>query len=66
MKAKHVHIWFENTNSSTAVIIVEGLGEVEIKNFISDECRARIEAEAILALEQRLGIVCNFDDRKYG
>lgn len=63
MKILMAHVAWEN-NYSTATLEVEGLGNVEIKGFISDECKSRLEKEAILALEQRLGIVCNFSERK--
>jgi len=59
MKLNHAHV-FWTLNSSSAEIEVPGLGSVNIQNFISDETKSRIEKEAILALEQRLGIVCNF------
>ena len=68
MKILNAHIyWFTIPNSehksSTAEIEVPGLGIVNIKDFISDELRTRIEAEAIFALKQNLGIVCaNGDD----
>lgn len=62
MKLVHAFINNGGVLSSTATIDVPGLGNVEIKNALSDETRARVEAEAILALQQRLGIVCNFKD----
>lgn len=63
MKAEHAHIWWgSNGLSSTATINVSGLGNVEIRNFISDDTRNRVEQEAILSLQQRLGIVCSFND----
>jgi hypothetical protein len=59
MNINHAHI-FWTVKTSSAEINVPGLGSVNIADFISDETRNRIEQEAILALEQRLGIVCRF------
>ena len=61
MKTVCAHVYFDNPGyNSSAEVMVEGLGKVEIKNFLSDECKQRIANEAVIALQQRLGIVCNF------
>lgn len=60
MQILHAHVYWSNTKqyprTCSAEIDVPGLGKVNIDNFISDDLRNRIEAEAIFCLEQRLGI----------
>jgi len=36
---------------------IPGLGEIEVKDRLSDELMDRIKAEAILIAEKRMGIV---------
>lgn len=61
MKMDHVFISWGEYPASSAEIDVPGLGKVTIKDFISDEARERIEKEAILSLNQKLGIICTAD-----
>jgi hypothetical protein len=62
MQIESAHItWKSGTTEfkhCSASIDVPGLGKVEIKDFISDDLRNRIEAEAIFSLNQKLGITC--------
>jgi len=64
MNTESAHIYWAGTllnkSSSSATIYVPGLGSVEIKDFISDDLRVRIAAEAEFALQQKLGVKCSF------
>lgn len=51
-------------NSSSATIQVDGLGEVTIKNCISDELRERLEEEALLSLRIKLGQVVEVNNEE--
>ena len=50
-----VHISDKGEVSSMAKISVDGLGEVEIKDVISEDAAERLKTEAIAALRVRLG-----------
>ena len=66
MKIEHAHIcWSVGSSSlltSSATLTVQGLGSVEIKDFISDETRRRIAKEAEFAMNQRLDAMCDYQD----
>ena len=56
MTLNHFH-YFPGITGSSCVIDVPGLGEVTIKNCISDELKVRIKEECIIALRKKLGQV---------
>ena len=58
MQVEHVFIMWGSNPSCSAEIKVPGLGTVKINDVISDETRAIIEKEAILALQMKLGLTC--------
>jgi hypothetical protein len=59
MEVKTVSIFwkaFSNSkDSSSATILVEGIGDIRIDDVISQELREAIEKEVIVALKQKLG-----------
>ena len=58
MQVEQVFIMWGSHPVSNAEIKVPGLGTVKIDNVLSDETRALIEKEAILALQMKLGLTC--------
>ena len=58
MNVISVHIFFKPRHlpSATACIDVPGIGEVNIKDAISDELKEAIVKEAIFTLRQRMGL----------
>lgn len=59
MQVEHVFIMWGSNPSCSAEIKVPGLGTVKINDVISNETRAIIEKEAILALQIKLGMTCS-------
>jgi len=58
MQIKSCHVFFKyegNNQTSVVTIEVPGLGEVSIKDFISDALRNWIEKESIYVLRMKLG-----------
>ena len=63
MKLKNAFLstWGENTEKehlkAIATISVDGLGEVQIQNALSDELMERVQAECFAALKIKIGQV---------
>ena len=54
MKLNNFHM--SDKNYSIARIEVPGLGEISIKNCISDDLRSKIGAETIVVLKEKLKV----------
>lgn len=64
MRVLSAHIFWDTAKTNSAKVEVPGLGEVNLSNVVPDAVRDQLEEAIILAMHQRLGIVCNCGTKK--